>query len=45
MDQPVPPTRPVHADSRDWKRGVMMIAAITCLPLALVAIVRLIVGA
>lgn len=38
------PNRPVFADDREWKRGVMLIAGITCVPLALVAIARLLIG-
>lgn len=38
------PTKPMYADDREWKRGLMLIAAITCVPLALVAIARLLIG-
>ena len=38
------PNRPDIAGDREWKRGLMLIAAITCVPVALVALARLLVG-
>lgn len=38
------PTKPTFADDREWKRGVWLIAGITCLPVALIAVARLVIG-
>lgn len=39
-----PTTKPMYADSREWQRGLMMIACITCVPVALVALAKLLIG-
>lgn len=39
-----PLPKSAYADDREWKRGVWLIAGITCVPMALVAIARLLVG-
>ena len=38
------PDRPVYSNDREWTRGVWLIACITCVPMALLAIARLLVG-
>jgi len=36
--------RPVYSNDREWNRGIWLIAGITCVPMALLAIARLLVG-
>jgi len=36
--------RPVLTEDRECRRGVLLIALITCLPLALIAVARLLIG-
>jgi len=38
------PKRPLYSDDHEWQRGVWLIACITCTPMALLAIARLLVG-
>jgi hypothetical protein len=44
MHRPTRFTKPIYADSHEWKCGVLLIAAIVGVPLALVALVRLLAG-
>ena len=38
------PTKPVDANDREWQRGVWLIACITCVPTAVLALARLLLG-